>query len=61
MPAAARRLNGIRKPVIREMIRIAGDQGAINLAQGFPDHDPPEALPAAAGRRLLRLKEFKRT
>lgn len=61
MPAAARRLNGLREPVIREMTRIANDQGAINLAQGFPDWDPPEALLAAAGRLLLRLKEFKRT
>ena len=30
--------------VIRRMTRIAIDAGAINLAQGFPDFDPPQAL-----------------
>ena len=30
--------------VIRRMTRIALDVGAINLAQGFPDFDPPKAL-----------------
>ena len=30
--------------VIRRMTRIAIDVGAINLAQGFPDFDPPQAM-----------------
>ena len=30
--------------VIRRMTRIAIDAGAINLAQGFPDFDPPQAM-----------------
>lgn len=30
--------------VIRRMTRIALDCGAINLAQGFPDFDPPKPL-----------------
>ena len=30
--------------VIRRMTRISLDCGAINLAQGFPDFDPPKAL-----------------
>lgn len=30
--------------VIRRMTRIALDCGAINLAQGFPDFDPPKAM-----------------
>lgn len=30
--------------VIRRMTRIAIDAGAINLAQGFPDFDPPKAI-----------------
>ena len=30
--------------VIRRMTRIALGCGAINLAQGFPDFDPPKAL-----------------
>ena len=30
--------------VIRRMTRIAYACGAINLAQGFPDFDPPKAI-----------------
>ena len=30
--------------VIRRMTRISMDCGAINLAQGFPDFDPPKAM-----------------
>ena len=30
--------------VIRRMTRISIDCGAINLAQGFPDFDPPKAM-----------------
>ena len=30
--------------VIRRMTRVSLDCGAINLAQGFPDFDPPQAL-----------------
>ena len=30
--------------VIRRMTRISLDVGAINLAQGFPDFDPPKAM-----------------
>ena len=30
--------------VIRRMTRISLECGAINLAQGFPDFDPPKAL-----------------
>lgn len=37
--------------VIRRMTRIALDCGAINLAQGFPDFDPPKAI-------LDRLEEI---
>ena len=36
--------------VIRRMTRISNKYGAINLSQGFPDFDPPEAI-------LNRLKE----
>lgn len=34
--------------VIRKMTRLAEQYGAINLAQGFPDYDPPELLLQAA-------------
>ena len=41
--------------VIRRMTRIALDCGAINLAQGFPDFDPPKQLLDEAIRRLEKL------
>jgi len=47
MPATATRLNVFTESVIRGMTRLANRHGAINLAQGFPDFDPPEALLAA--------------
>jgi aminotransferase len=34
--------------VIREMTRLANRYGAVNLAQGFPDFDPPVAIKEAA-------------
>jgi aspartate/methionine/tyrosine aminotransferase len=52
MPATATRIAFFTESVIREMTRIADQHGAINLAQGFPDFDPPEALLAAAERAL---------
>ena len=50
MPATARRLSGFTESVIRGMTRLANQHGAINLSQGFPDFDPPEALLAALER-----------
>jgi aminotransferase len=47
MPATATRLQGFSESVIRGMSRLATRYGAINLAQGFPDFDPPEPLLAA--------------
>jgi aminotransferase len=38
--------------VIREMTRIAQVHGAVNLAQGFPDFEPPRELTEAAKRAL---------
>jgi aspartate/methionine/tyrosine aminotransferase len=34
--------------VIREMTRISSARGGVNLAQGFPDFDPPGAIRQAA-------------
>ena len=36
--------------MIRGMTRLANECGAINLSQGFPDFDPPEAVLRAAER-----------
>ena len=50
MPATASRLQVFTESVIRGMSRLATRHGAINLAQGFPDFDPPEPLLAALER-----------
>jgi len=52
MPTIAGRLSGFTESVIREMTRIANTHDAVNLAQGFPDWDPPTALVEAARRAI---------
>lgn len=44
MPQTSRRTAVFTESVIREMTRVAQRYGAINLAQGFPDFDPPAEL-----------------
>lgn len=44
MPQISQRTGQFTESVIRRMTRIADGVGAINLSQGFPDFDPPEAL-----------------
>ncbi len=48
MPATSRRTAALTESIIREMTRVAQRHGAINLSQGFPDHDPPRELLDAA-------------
>jgi aspartate/methionine/tyrosine aminotransferase len=48
MPHTASRLNSFTESIIRDMTRVADEHHAINLAQGFPNFDPPEALIEAA-------------
>jgi len=48
MPRTSQRTAGFGESMIREMTRVAQRHGAINLAQGFPDFDPPPALLDAA-------------
>lgn len=50
MPQTATRLNGFTESVIRAMTRLANQHKSINLAQGFPDFDPPEVLLQALER-----------
>ncbi len=50
MPKPATRLAEFSESVIRGMTRLANKHNAINLAQGFPDFDPPEQLLAALER-----------
>lgn len=47
MPTTASRLNVFSESVIRGTTRMSDEYGAINLAQGFPDTEPPEAMLAA--------------
>lgn len=48
----ARRTQGFTESVIRRMTRVAQAHGAINLAQGFPDYDPPREVVEAAKAAL---------
>jgi len=50
MPTPATRLATFSESVIRGMTRLATQHGAINLAQGFPDFDPPGELLTALER-----------
>jgi len=50
MPITATRLAIFQESVIREMTRLANQHQAINLAQGFPDFDPPAPLIEALER-----------
>jgi aminotransferase len=50
MPQTSHRTSAFTESVIRRMTRVADQHGAINLSQGFPDFDPPEALLKAAER-----------
>lgn len=48
MPRTSQRTAVFTESLIREMSRVAARHGAINLAQGFPDWDPPAELIQAA-------------
>ena len=50
MPKTASRLATFTESVIRTTTRMATQYDAINLAQGFPDFDPPEEMLAALER-----------
>ncbi len=52
MPKTANRLTNFTESIIRDMTRVADEYGAINLAQGFPNFDPPEVLIDAAVNAL---------
>jgi aminotransferase len=52
MPRTSQRTAVFSESMIREMSRVAARHGAINLAQGFPDWDPPPAL-VQAGKEAM--------
>ena len=47
MPRLSERTGLFTDSVIRRMTRISNQFNAVNLSQGFPDFDPPEALTRA--------------
>jgi len=48
----AQRVLHFTESVIREVTRWADESGALNLAQGFPDYDPPALVLEAAQRAI---------
>ena len=48
----SRRAEAFTESVIREMTRLCQSVGAVNLAQGFPDFDPPVPVMKAASRAI---------
>jgi aspartate/methionine/tyrosine aminotransferase len=52
MPKTADRLTLFTESVIREMTRVANQNNAINLSQGFPDANPPPEV-LAAGKKAM--------
>jgi aspartate/methionine/tyrosine aminotransferase len=49
---AANRLQNLQESVIRSITRYAFDKGAVMLAQGFPDFDPPQEVLVAAEKAM---------
>jgi len=48
------RVSGFTESVIREMTRLCQAYGAVNLAQGFPDFDPPVSIKRAAATAISK-------
>ncbi|MCX7028481.1 MAG: aminotransferase class I/II-fold pyridoxal phosphate-dependent enzyme [Spirochaetes bacterium] len=53
MPKISLKSRSFGESVIRRMTRVALRHGAINLSQGFPDFDPPQALREAAAHAAI--------
>ncbi len=51
-PYVADRVQHFPESVIRSMSVVAAKHGAINLGQGFPDFDPPQAIMDAAKKAI---------
>jgi len=50
----SKRASGFTESVIREMTRLCQAYGAVNLAQGFPDFDPPVSIKRAAATAISK-------
>src|SRR5690606_24365452 len=53
VPMLASKLPNVGTNIFTRMSRLAAETGAINLSQGFPDFDSPQALREAAARHVL--------
>jgi aspartate/methionine/tyrosine aminotransferase len=51
-PRVSERVQSLPESVIRQMTRVAELHGAVNLAQEFPDFDPPPELVRAAKQAI---------
>jgi len=51
-PPLQSRLPGVGTSVFTVMTQLAAEHGAVNLAQGFPDFEPPERLRVLVTRHL---------
>jgi len=52
MPVLASRLPNVGTTIFTVMSQLAADTGAVNLGQGFPDFDVPEALAGLLARAV---------
>ncbi|MET4105585.1 methionine aminotransferase [Hymenobacter sp. UYP22] len=52
-PTLSSKLPDVGTSIFSVMTQLAQDSGAINLAQGFPDYDPPRRLLEALARHVL--------
>ena len=52
-PALPSKLPDVGTSIFSVMSQLAQEHGAINLAQGFPDYDPPRELLEALARHVL--------
>jgi len=50
------KLPAVGTTIFTVMSRLADEHGAVNLGQGFPDFDPPEALKLALARHVANGK-----
>ncbi len=51
-PSIASRVRHFTESIIRDMTRVNNNLGGVNMAQGFPDFDPPIILIEAAQKAL---------
>lgn len=48
------KLPNVGTTIFTRMSQLAVETGALNLSQGFPDFDGPQALRDAVGRHIAR-------